>query len=179
MDFNQLPYKKRNQYLLWGTLVFALLVYLLAVGKTLALWQENGALHTQLAQAEQAPDQIRDIKNKLATFNDRLGVYLIEENDNQEKIVRIANEFCQKNRLILREVPALIVEDQNDFQVISTQIVAQGMFADLLKMVYYFEQQHKIGRVTSVKFEKAEDFKTRKVYLSVRILLQNIKINKK
>lgn len=179
MDQNSISYTKRNQYLLWGSLAFAVLAYLLAIQKTVVLWSENKELHVKLAQAEQAPIQIRTLEDKLATFNSQLGIYLVEHNDNQERIVRVANEFCQKNHLLLREIPELVMQQEGDFEVITTQIVAQGAYRDLVRMVYYFEKVHKIARVTSVKFEKTEDPKTRKTYLAVHILLQNIKLIKK
>jgi hypothetical protein len=179
MNLNSLSYRQKNQYLLWGSLAFAIFVYLLAVSKTIALWQENKSLHAQLAQVEQAPSQIRSLQEKLSQFNSQLGIYLVEESDNQEKIVRTANEFCQKNNLILREIPELFIQEEPDFEVITTQIVAQGTFVNLVRLVHYLEKKNKVGRVTSVRFEKAEDAKTRKTYLSVRILLQNIKLIKK
>ena len=179
IDLQHISYQKKNQYLLWGTLAFALLVYLLAIQKTISLWQENKDFHQQLAQAEQAPAQIRLLQGKLSAFNSQLGIYLVEHNDNQEKVVRAANEFCQKNHLILREIPELVLQQEGEFEVITTQIVAQGNFRDLVRMVHHFEHEHKIARVTSVKFEKAEDAKTRKTYLAVHILLQNIKLIKK
>ena len=179
MNLNQLTYKKKNQYLIWGAPLFFVLVYFLALNKTMVLWQENAEMHRQLTQAEQAPVLIKNSEQKLNQFNAKLGSFLVEENDNQEKIVQAANEFCQKNNLILREVPELVVQQENDFEVINVQIVAQGAFVNLLKLVYYFEVQNKIGRLTSVRFEKKEDFQTRKQYLAVRILLQNIKIIKK
>ena len=73
----------------------------------------------------------------------------------------------------------MLLQKENDFEVITVQIVAQGVFVNLVKMVYYFEQVNKIGRVTSVRFEKKEDFKNRKQYLAVKLLLQNIKIIRK
>lgn len=179
MDFGKLSYRKKNQYLLWGSLAFVVVVYLLAIQKTLDLWKENTSLKSQLEQASHAPAALRELRQKRATFNSQLGIYMVKESDNQERIVQVANEFCQKNHLILREIPELIRQPENEFEVITTQIVAQGSFSDLLRMVYYFEQINKIGRVTSVTFEKKEDLKTRKPYLAVRILLQNIKLLKK
>lgn len=179
IDFNSISYTKKNQYLLWGSLAFAVLVYLLAIQNTVSLWYENKELQGKLAQAEQAPVQIRILEDKLATFNSQLGIYLVEHNDNQERIVQVVNEFCQKNHLLLREIPELVMQQEGDFEVISTQIVAQGAYRDLVKMVYFFEKQHKIARVTSVKFEKSQDPKTRKTFLAVHLLLQNIKLIKK
>jgi hypothetical protein len=178
MDLGQLSYTKRNKYLLWGSLAFAILAYLLAIQNTIDLAKENVELKSKLQEAEQAPMQVRQLQNKLQLFNARLGNYLVTENDNQEKIVRGANAFCQASGLILREIPELTMQEENDFEVITTQVVAQGSFINLLKLVHHFEKHHQIGRVSSVKFLKAEDFKTRKTYLSARIYLQNIKLIK-
>ncbi len=174
----RLSYQTKNKYLLAGTLAFGLLVYLLAIQPTLQLWQQNREQQKELALAQQAPAKIRALEERLATLQTRLGAYLITESDNQEKIVQIANSFCQQHGLILREIPVLQVEKNNQLEVVSTRIVAQGAFVNLLKMVYFFEQQHKMSRVTSVSFEKTEDMKTRKSYLAVHILLQNIRITK-
>lgn len=174
---DHIPYRKKNEYLLIGTVVFAVLVYLFAISKTLDLWTQNKDLEVQLAKASHAPSQIKNLEAKLAAYDAILGSFVVEDNDNQEELVRVANEFCQKNNLILREVPEHIVEEEEDLEIVTTRITAQGNFTNLLKMLHYFEH-NKMARVASVKFEKTEDFKTRKNYLALHLLLQNIKILK-
>jgi hypothetical protein len=175
--FDNLTYRKKNEYLLIGVLVFAVLVYLLAISKTLDLWQQNKELEIQLAKVAHAPSQIKTLEAKLAAYDATLGSFVVEDNDSQEELVRVANEFCQRNHLILREVPEHIIEEEKDLEIITTRITAQGDFGNLLKMLHYFEK-NKMARVASAKFEKTEDFKTRKTYLALHLLLQNIKIVK-
>lgn len=167
---------KKIQYLLFGALAFAVLVYLLAVGKTIKLWQENQQLLRENALIQQGPKQIRYFQDKLLSFNSSVGAYLLQKGDNQEKLTQLANAFCQHHHLILREIPVLLLETDQDLELLTTQVVAQGSFTDLLRMVYYFEQEKRVARVTSVQFEKQKDPKTRNTFLSARIVLQNIRI---
>ncbi|MBC7387685.1 MAG: hypothetical protein H7329_00600 [Opitutaceae bacterium] len=137
--------------------------------------RNNIELKIQLEKANNAPKQIELLEKKLNDYETKLGFFVVEDNDNQEYLVRLANEFCQQNQLILREVPEHILEQENGLEIITTRITVQGEFRNLLKFLYYFEKS-KISRIASVKYEKSEDYKTRKTYLAMHLLLQNIKI---
>lgn len=172
---DNLTYRKRNEYLFIIIIIFFILIYPLSISKTVDLVRNNIELKIQLEKANNAPKQIELLEKKLNDYETKLGFFVVEDNDNQEYLVRLANEFCQQNQLILREVPEHILEQENGLEIITTRITVQGEFRNLLKFLYYFEKS-KISRIASVKYEKSEDYKTRKTYLAMHLLLQNIKI---
>ena len=50
----------------------------------------------------------------------------------------------------------------------------KGSYANILKLIYKFEQHGNFGKLISVNFEKKKNYKTGKVNLECKIFLQKI-----
>lgn len=179
MDFKSLPYKKKNLYLLGGTLFFLVVMYFYAFKKTFDLYSKNKELKGRIERAENAPENIQVLEKKLHYLNSRLNHYLIDSTKSQERVLEVVSGFCFKNHLTLKEFPQTDVLDQEDYLIETNRIVAEGDFINLIKLVYELEQKNKLGRLSSVKFDTYMDHKRKKQVLSVIIHLQNIKIKEK
>jgi len=173
MDFKSLPYKKRTKYILIGTVIFLLVIYLLAIKKTVNLYQQNKTLTRQVDLAKDAPRGIKGYQERINDIDSKLSHYISEYD--QEYVLELVSNFCLKHHLLLSEFPKSETQEESDLLIETSTITAEGGFTNLLRLVYELEQNQNVGRISSVEFKTKKDFSRRKRVLFVTIYLQNIK----
>lgn len=132
-----------------------------------------------MLQAEEAPEQIKKLEEKLKNLNSSFSVYVTDSLSSQDKILELVSAFCQKNNLTLKELPVSGIVEEADFTVETNIIVAEGNFSSLVKLLYELEYNSRIARLSSVNFSSSIDNKRKKTILTLTIYLQNIKVKAK
>jgi hypothetical protein len=176
MNFKNLTYQQKNKYLLLGSLVFLVVVYLAAIQNTINLYQKNSSREQALLKAEDAPQKIENYRQRLDELNNRLSYYVVDSIKGEEHILEVVSNFCHKNHILLNRLPAVTTDDHGDVLVATTGVVAEGNYKDLLNLLYELEQKQKIARVTSAVFKSQFDHKRKKKVLTLTVYLQNIQI---
>jgi hypothetical protein len=177
LNFKDLSYKKKCQYLLGGALLLGVVAYMAAFNNTIRLYMENNVLEAKLERAAKAPSQVLVLESALEAIDDQLSYYIIDTLKNHETTLEIVSEFCFRNRLILKELPKKEVMEEEDFTIETSILSVEGNYKDLLRLVYELEQKHKIGRLSSVSFRLFKDNHLKKHILVLTIYIQNIRIN--
>ncbi|HET6243894.1 MAG: hypothetical protein H0V01_04410 [Bacteroidetes bacterium] len=171
----QLTYKKKNLVLISGIALFALIVYFLAIGKTVDLYFQCNELKEQLEFSNNASEQLNLLQKQM---NEIDGVFEsnseLNKNYQQGLLENISN-YCNQTSVILREFPTQIILNERDFSVETNLVVVEGSFTNLLKLVYMLEQKNKTGKVSSLLFNSKKDYKTKQLTLTASIYIQNIK----
>ncbi len=178
MSFSSLTYQQKTIALIIGTLILSVLVYKMALGKTLTAYQQISTNEQKLTEALKAPDDITFYKSKLMSINASLNAYEASTRNDHEHVLAYISKFCSKNKITLRNYPPLQEITEEDITILTHKIEVQGHYTKLVKLLYQLELQEKMGRIASVKFENKRDRQSRKKYLSVLIFLQNINFNK-
>jgi hypothetical protein len=176
MNVDKLSFKKKNQFLLIGSGLCLLLIWFFLISSNLEKSQKNEELKRKIKLAENAPEKIKSLEVSLEDLNGHLNYYLLDSLKDQEYILEVVSNFCQKNNVTLRELPKVTAMEEENFTVVTSMIVAEGDFHHLLKLVYEMEQHNKVGRLSSVGFKSYIDTKTKKLVLNLTIYLQNILI---
>lgn len=175
MSPKQWTYKQKNTALLVAALLFGLVGYYTAFGKTWYLWQENRRLQAQSHLASNIDAQILQLQQR----NQRLGAFYTPikagVQSHHEEVLKQVSGFCQKNRLLVREIPPAVLHQETQYLIETNVVVVEGAFKDILGLIYDLEQISKTGRVASVSFEAGPDRKTRQYRLAAHIVIQNIK----
>lgn len=174
MKFSDLSYRKKNKLLLLAGVVLLLVIYFAVIQRTIDLYSDNSELKEKIALAEEAPEKIGLLEKKRSLLNARLKAYSIDSLKNREFILHLVTEFCTKKGILLKDFPSPGLENQGDFAIETNLIIAEGGYHDLLNLLFFLEQEMKIGRPGSVKFIKKFDNKRKKEVLTIEIYLQNI-----
>jgi hypothetical protein len=169
-----LTYKKKTIYFTAGAAIVLILIYFSLISGNISKYKQRNQLETKLKQAQNAPENIKKLEKELGKLNTHFEYYLSDSVRNHEYILEVVSNFCQKNNVILKNLPMVISTQEKDFKVESSIIVAEGNFINLLKLLHELERVNKIGRVSSVDFKSYVDTKTKRTQLSLTIYLQNI-----
>lgn len=177
MVFKNWSYRKRNRFLLPAIPVVAIILWFGVLSRTFDLYSENLNMKKVMARADEAPQRLAKVSASLQTLNARFEAYSLDSLKDREYLLQVVSNFCRKNNIILKEFPQKATEVNKDYGLETNLVVAEGEFKDLLRLLYELEQKSKIGRPTSVRFEKTFDHKRRKAVLTLTIYLQNIKLS--
>ncbi len=172
-------YKQLNRFLLVASILFALLIWFMAIKKTARVYDNNIEMQERLKSLENAPQDIRKYEKSLAQLKSRLGPWMANDTLQGHVIMEKIGELCTTLGLTLREFPEIIQEEEADYTIATHVVKAAGPYTKLVKLVYAMEYEQKLGRVSSLQFRLKRDRRTKKRYLEATIYLQNLKSNDK
>ena len=170
-------YKQKLILLTFGSFILIILMYSLAVKKTFILRSECKNLTEQLTVADNAPEQIYMLQQKLASIDQLIGANINDNYVLKEQILNYCSQYCSKHNLVIKDFPAIHEYTQENYQVETSKIIIQGNFINILKLIYLFEKEYKIARVVSVNFHSEKNIKTKRKVLEADIYFQNINIS--
>jgi hypothetical protein len=168
-------YKRNLQLLLWGSLLFFLLCYKLAFKRTfqeLRSFKENSQ---QLALLQDAPLQIQIIDSKLKEIEGGIGTVKDQSANCQEILLEYSNKLPEDSQIIINELPKSIATSKDGFLITNQQIVFQGPYIELVKLLRSLEKEKSIGNICSVTFYNQKEGKSSSNYLKMRVYFQSIK----
>jgi hypothetical protein len=166
-------YRQKNRLLIWGSLVFFIIVYFLSIRNTIALFKENGLLKRQIEVAQTAPEQIADLKAASGIFEKRFEALQNQENFKKQLLTHVG-EICSQNKLILKGFSEAESFEDNGLIIENHVIDLQGNYHDLVKAVHELEQQSGAGRIVSARFNIERDRRTKKEFLVATLIIQTI-----
>lgn len=168
-------YKQKNIALLVGVVLLCAIGYWSAFGKTWQLWQENQRLKAQTQLTQNIDGQILHLEKSTNQLKSYYSPFKGQGYSHHEELLKQISGFCQKNKLLVREFPPAIVHGETQYLIETNEVVVEGAFKDIVKLIYDLEQVSKTGRVASVSFDAGPDRKTRQYRLAAHIIIQNIK----
>ena len=167
--------KNKNTILLLGALIFAIVVYFLAIKKTIVLYSQCNWHTKQLLQASNAPEKIAMLEEKLLSLDNAIGTSNLSEDSKEHSLLGIVSSYCQENGTVLKEFPKAISTQEKNILVETHVFMIQGGFIKLLKLVYCLEEKYKFGKLASLKFEKKKDHESQNTLLTATLYLRNVK----
>lgn len=173
--FKNLTYKKKNLLLVLIAVIAALLIYSLAIKKTMAAFAECKQNKNKMEQAENIPEMTEQLERELIRMDAKIGTHNTRQENINEALLGLITGYCQTNHAVLREFPETLFSDDGDLSVETNQFVIGGTFSTLINLVYLLEQKYNLGKIVSVNYQLKKDFKTKEMQLTATIFLQNIK----
>ncbi len=174
---NAANYKKKNQLLLIGSVLFLFICYWFSFKDTIGLWSEVQELEHKMIVAKDAPQKVAIMQDKLASMNMLTGIKQSTDSEIEQELLGVVTSYCKSSGVVLRDFPKTLVSSEGDFRIETNVFTIEGGYAKLLALVYLLEQKSKIGKVSSVQYISKKDLRTKALTLTATIYLQNIKKN--
>ncbi len=175
--FKKLTYKNKVIYLLVGFFVFFIIVYNLAIKKTVNIFIENSRISEQLSNLDDAPVRIQLIEKRIKQIDQAIGESISLDKDLHKQLLERVGGYCKQNNITLRDFPAVHQISKQDYMIQTSQFIVEGTFIKILKLIKLLETDYRIGKVSSVKYYSMKNPKTNRISLYAKIYLQNIKKN--
>ena len=151
------------------TLLLGLIVYQFNIKRTLKTYQEYSTLQEDIKRAENINDEIAKYEQELKVLEQSsLQIY------NKEKLLELVINFCRDHDLLIKTYPQAEKNIENNFVIVTNRIEVEGLYRDIVKLVYFLEQQEKIGSVAHLHFFLIKDRKKKRNVLRSEIILRNL-----
>jgi len=172
MDLKKVSYRTRMRLLPLFFVGVVLLIYWLALKKTVELSRQVSQQQQRVEQLSDAPLQIQLIKRRLQEIQNRIGSR--SGSITQEEVFRRISSWSKRNALVVREFPEPHQLSSEDYLLDTYSMEVEGRFKQLLRLVHHLEQDEYIGKLASLKFQLKTDRRSREEYLTLRIFLQTV-----
>jgi hypothetical protein len=167
-------YKNKLIALLAGCVLFLLICYLWGFRKTIDLYREYRQVNTLMGQAENLPEEELRSEQRLLEINERLSKYLADTLKAKERLLDIANGWCQKYQVRLYQLPASSMEEKDQVTMMTSTMELEGNYAGLLQFLHRMEREEEAGRISSAAFYSRTEPQTRKRKLRLKLYIQTI-----
>jgi len=171
--FSQFSNKNKLLILGIGSVLFLLLAYQLAIGKTVALYQKSKELEKNLAGSESIAQEIITLQQKRNKSAKK------QEQFDEEWIFEVVTELCSKLDITIADLQQGEHFEYEQTEVITHQILLKGAYKNILQVMFAIEQEFKIGAIISTNFYKQKNRATKQEELYCHLYLRNIKPIKK
>jgi len=165
-------YKKK----FWSTSGAILLLVWVAIklgfARTVELKHEIDRINTKIETIQDAPKRLQVINNRLQKLDQVIGDFSGE--DISPLLMESAGEFCEKNQMVIRELPEKHIFISNNYSIVTYKLVAKGDFKSMVKFLNEMETNSIAGRIHSSNFEAVYNVNTNRKELFCTYYIQAI-----
>lgn len=165
----------KNSILIIGFLLAVLFAYQFSFSKTLETKSRLDSLKLQIDQSKLGSQNILGLRSK-ETYLDSI----IENNRNestslQNNLLNILNKNSLEYsfKIINFKEPHFGVSPDST-HITSFQFTLEGKYKDLEELLYKLENEHSLGSLSHISFEKKKDYRLNKTFLQCSMILQNV-----
>ncbi len=177
MNWKTLAYRKKNLLLATVSIVILAIAGFSTFGTTISLYKENKKMSQQLVFAKSAPANIIKINKELKNLQKTIS-YLDETSDLRKELLDKVGRTSEENHVLFREFKPPVSFIDEELHVETHEIVLQGSYTALVKVLDNVERKIKMGKVTSVRFSLEKERRSKKTNLLCYMSIQSIKERK-
>lgn len=166
--------RNKNILLILGFIVILIFCYQVSIKKTFGLKHEISSLNDSISRYEYLSKQSQNLKAKEIYLDSILSTNNLKNISVQNNILDDLNTLSEEKgfSIVAFNEPHSISE--SNITVNSYAFRLQGDFNDMLELVYHFEQETNLGKISHVNFEKKKDYRKNKDYLECFVVMQSL-----
>jgi hypothetical protein len=130
------------------------MLIVIAVGpvrKTLELYFENDMLEQQVTLAARAPETLAFYRQEAKALQ-KVIHFNGTERDLKEDLLISVGSAAEQQHVTFINLQEPSVHTENDFRIETYEVILQGDYTDLLKVLLYAEEHLQSGKVVSARF---------------------------
>ncbi len=166
--------KQKLILIISGGIIMCFMVYFVAIKKTVDLAKKCMWIEAQLEKTNGARKRIEGIDNNL-NETDHFFIHPDQSTNSVEYLLNIMSNYCHDKNIAINEFSQTFTFQADNYIVETNYVELNGVFVDLIKLLFYIEKKKKVGKITSVKFFTEKDYKNKQVHLYMLIYIQRLK----
>ncbi len=166
--YSQLTYQQKNLALLVLAIMGILLIYMVNIRKTWAVYQSFRSTTARINQAATAGSDMSKYQSQLIVLKSSS-----QQPYDRERLLEEVTGFCREKGLLIRSFPDAQRVVENGVSIITNELEVEGAYKDIVSLVYLVEQQKKLASVSTLSCFLHKDRTTRKTNLRGRVVLRN------
>lgn len=163
--------------MLFVAILLLFIVYKFGIKNSIEAISSYKQAQKQLAELSDAPLEINNLKQKLTKFDNSVNFLFNDSVSIQELMLDQIASYCNQNQILIKQFPKSETIEKGNYILETNYLVLEGSFQKLLLLLYNIEQKYRFGKISSARFYKELNQKTKAEELNVEIFIQNIKEN--
>ncbi len=167
--------KQKNRLLFGGFLLLLWVCYKLPIKQTMIAKKEYKKLQKEHQLFSNIPQKIQELTKETIYLDSILANYQFSaEKSFQSNLLQTITSFSKQNNLtvVTFEEPHTITK--NKATINTFEFSVKGSYSNSLRLIHELEQTKKLGKILSVNFDKKKNYRTNRLYLETRVLLQRL-----
>lgn len=171
--FKKWTYRSKNRLLLTASPVILGIMYFVSIEKTVDLYIENNKLKAQLLQMDKAPQQLKFYESesrrleKVMSFSSTRGSI-------KEDILAASAAGADIHKVLFKNLSEPFTYVEENVEIETYEVIFQGDYISLLKMLHYVEENLQSGKVVSSRFKLTSNRRSR--YVEAHIFIQTSRV---
>lgn len=169
-----MPSKKKFILLMVVSILILIASYSFGFSKTLQARRNYQEIKKQEELYKDVPKQIQLLSKKKVYYDSILTQMNLSNTSLENSLLKIINNNTKTANLKLQNfnTPHLYLDD--NAKLLTYNFKLEGNYNSLLKLIYTIERNGSFGEVIHLDFLKEQDFKTKRKYLTAKVLIQNM-----
>jgi hypothetical protein len=160
--------------LLISVVVFAFIVWNVALSETLILRSEYKEIQKELENSEDIGKNIGIMKSTLKQYSQLIGEIATDEFSHEQLLSEIS-KLCVRYNVRITEFPEVNIHDLSSDRIFTSKVVIEGTTFNLLKLLKQYETKGKSGSIVSTRFYSKTYRKTGKTTCILVMYIENVK----
>jgi hypothetical protein len=174
MKWHLLTYKQKLRVMGLVAFVLIILSYQYGIKKTWVVYDEYSENSEKIKRSSQAALLLPQLKVEEKKINEIIKNNLSDTLTAPKETLAFITGFCKENQLRLIEYLPIQLSENSSYNIATRQISVEGVYADLLKLLYQLENNQFFGRLCSAVFKRTEDPVNDKIALTCTFFLQTL-----
>lgn len=171
-----MSYRKKNIILIIGVLVLFWLSWNLALVETIELEEKVSHMELELESIKNAPEEINRLKMEIDKVNHQSEKLHLSIMEMRKNLLLQVSTLADKYSLSLNSFPDYYVQSVENIELTTSPVVLSGEFKGMIQLIYDFEKNTKVGKISSASFEIKVSPRTKKRTLSLTLYVQSINL---
>ncbi|WP_394973676.1 hypothetical protein [uncultured Croceitalea sp.] len=160
--------------LVFGAILLLLLSYFLAISKTVGVKKEYTSIKKQSLLYGDISKQLKVFSKKEVYYDSILQSMNLADTSLENNLLKTLNTLAEKEEVKLKNFEAPHIFSKNDSEYIVYNFTLDGNYTALLKVLYNIEKNSTFGEIIHADFNRETNFRTRRKFLTAKVLIQNI-----
>ncbi len=170
----KLSYKKKNQMLIAIIVIATLVIYKLSLNRTIQKYNEFKMIKNKISNVSSVPKEIELIEGRITKINRFFGNNADSTINKRDLLIDYTSNYCEKHPISIRLIDEPLYEYRDNIFIETNQLILEGSFISMVKYLDQLELYQDIGEISSIKFYKEKNRRTKQEKLLLKIFIQNI-----
>jgi len=166
--------RNKNILLCAGFFLSMIIGYQLAISKTMTLKEEVAQLKEDAKEIDRLSSLGLNLNAREKYVDSILAKNNIRTNSVQNNLLAFLNGRAEADQFTIVAFNEPHIVQSENHNVTSYQFELRGSYKSLEHVLYALEQQQSFGTITHVDFTKKRDYRKRKDYLELLVIVENV-----
>lgn len=171
--FDKYSFKQKNRALLVIFILLALASYKRSFVLTIIAKDEIEQQELNLSKIKNSETSLQQLMYSISVLDRTIGKSNLQPDKIQQELLNALAIHSKKHDVSLESIEETHTYRNVDFSVLSNEVILEGRFNNLTKLIYDLELNFEYARLINVEFYKKKILSTKKTKLYAKILFQH------